>query len=255
MSSLIIRPVGVLQDPIIILSIYADNTVRTVVHLRWGPELSHVPPFDVGKHRFDQSAVADQSDELSRVLEIDVSDCCQSPALQLEEGLGAGHIEFVGFLPKVVKGFRGLCLQFRIQPAFPLTHLNFPQGIKISDGLLPVRKGMGYSLSSSHTAAAVERIERHSADAGTERFGLLDAQFGQYGIALSLRSALLVPVGLSMSDQMQFHDVQRWLRMRATASCQPAYWRLRQSALLCGVKARSSCHFAAIASSESKTPW
>lgn len=81
---------------------------------------------------------------------------------------------------------------------------------------------MGYRLSSSHTAAAVERIERHGADAGTERFGLLDAQFGQYGIALSLRSALLVPVGLSVSDQMQFHDVQRWLRMRATASCQPA---------------------------------
>ena len=113
---------------------------------------------------------------------------------------------------------------------------------------------MGYSLPSSHTAAAVERIERHGADAGTERFGLLDAQFGQYGIALSLRSALLVPVGLSMSDQMQFHDVQRWLRMRATASCQPAYWRLRQSALRCGVKARSSCHFAAIASSDRRRP-
>ena len=114
MSSLIMRPVGVLQDPIIILSIYADNTVRTVVHLRWGPELSHVPPFYVGKHRFDQGAVADQCDELSRVLAIDVSDCCQSPALQLEEGLGAGHIEFVGFLPKVVKGFRGLCFQLGI---------------------------------------------------------------------------------------------------------------------------------------------
>ena len=113
---------------------------------------------------------------------------------------------------------------------------------------------MGYRLSSSQTAAAVERIKRHRADAGTERFGLLDAQFGQYGIALSLRSALLVPVGLPMSDQMQFHDDQRWLRMRATASCQPSYWQLRHSSLLSGVNACSSCHFAAIASSESKTP-
>ena len=72
MSSLIIRLIGVLQDPIIILSIHADNTVRTVVHLRWGPELSHVPPFDVCHHRFDQGAVADQGDELTRVFEIDV---------------------------------------------------------------------------------------------------------------------------------------------------------------------------------------
>ena len=68
-----------------------------------------MPPFNVGKHRFDQGAVADQGDELTRMFEIDVPDCRQSPALQLEEGLGAGHIEFVGFLPEVVKGFRGLC--------------------------------------------------------------------------------------------------------------------------------------------------
>ena len=67
-SSLIIRPVGVLEDPIIILSIHADDTVRTVVHMRWGPELSHVPPFDVGKYRLDQGAVADHRDELTRVM-------------------------------------------------------------------------------------------------------------------------------------------------------------------------------------------
>ena len=66
---------------------------------------------------------------------------------------------------------------------------------------------MGYRLTSSYTAAAVERVEWHCAYANPQRFGLFDAELGQHGIALSLRSALFVPVGLPMSDQMQFHDV------------------------------------------------
>ena len=104
-SSLAIRLIGVLQDPINNFSIDADDAVRTIVHLGWGPELRQMPPFNVCKHRFDQSAVADQRDELTRVMDIDVSDCRQSSALQLEESLGAGHIEFVGFVPKMLKGF------------------------------------------------------------------------------------------------------------------------------------------------------
>ena len=95
-----------LEDPIIIFSIDVDDAVRTIVHLGWGPELRQMPSFNVCKHRLDQSAVADQRDELTRVLTIDVSDCRQSSALQLEESLGAGHIEFVGFVPKMLKGFR-----------------------------------------------------------------------------------------------------------------------------------------------------
>ena len=66
---------------------------------------------------------------------------------------------------------------------------------------------MGCRLLSSLTAAAVERVEWHCAYANPQRFGLLDAELGKHGIALSLRSALFVPVGLPMSDQMQFHDV------------------------------------------------
>ena len=105
-SSLIIRLIGVLKDPILIFRLDADDAVRTIVHLGWGPELRHMPSFNVCKHRLDQSAVADQRDELTRVLTIDVSDCRQSSALQLEESLGAGHIEFVGLVPKMLKGFR-----------------------------------------------------------------------------------------------------------------------------------------------------
>ena len=66
---------------------------------------------------------------------------------------------------------------------------------------------MGYRLPSSLTAAAVDRVKWHCAYANPQRFSLLYAKLGQHGIALSLRSALFVPVGLPMSYQMQFHDV------------------------------------------------
>ena len=102
-SSLIVRLIGILKDPILIFRLDADDAVRTIVHLGWGPELRQMPSFNVCKHRLDQSAVADQRDELTRVLTIDVSDCRQSSALQLEESLGAGHIEFVGSCQKCLK--------------------------------------------------------------------------------------------------------------------------------------------------------
>ena len=62
------------------------------------------------------------------------------------------------------------------------------------------------SLPRAQAAAAIDRVKLDILYTFPEALGLLDAEIRKSGFALPLDSPLLVPVGLTVSDEMQLHD-------------------------------------------------
>jgi hypothetical protein len=62
------------------------------------------------------------------------------------------------------------------------------------------------SLPRAQAAAAIDCVKLNVLYAFTQNPGLLDAEISESGFTLPLNSPLLVPVGLTVSDEMQLHD-------------------------------------------------
>lgn len=178
------------------------NTVSTVFHDWWLPQLADGSRFNGTQDCLDPDAMADQGHIPGLVCLQNLPETTCGAPLYLFERFSIAQSEQMGFMPEMPERLGKLLFDLCLQVAFPGPEMDLPKQVTIFNIKACVLKQDFRCLARTYTATAVDTGKPDVRERGRQHGGLLPSQRSQSGLGASLYPFLAVPVGLTVSYQV-----------------------------------------------------